>query len=140
MSASQDFPTGGRGWEAPEFAAGTPSAGELSPERGHDPDDELDAEARSDVALAAGEPSSEAVTHHLPSANASPSLAGSDADAALRLANEVRPLLGRQGFGDQRIDELAQSYIGQNIGETAEQFLLWAQAEGPLRQPWEPLI
>ena len=140
MSASQDFPTDGRGWEAPEFAAGTPCADHPSPQRGHEPDEELDAEPRTDIALAAGDPSSEAVTHHLPSANASPSLAGSDADAALRLANEVRPLLGRQGFGDQRIDELAQSFIGQNIGETTEQFLAWAQAEGPLRQPWEPLI
>lgn len=56
-----------------------------------------------------------------------------DAEArASRLAEEVRPVLGAEGFGDERIDELAHAFVHERIGTGAEEFVMWARAEGPI--------
>jgi hypothetical protein len=48
------------------------------------------------------------------------------------LANEARPMLGAQGFSDERIDELADAFVTSRIGESTEQFINWAIAQGPI--------
>lgn len=48
------------------------------------------------------------------------------------LADEVRPQLGSEGFSDERIDELADAFVTSRIGETTEQFVNWALAQGPI--------
>jgi hypothetical protein len=56
----------------------------------------------------------------------------SDPDERARLlADEARPLLGAEGFSDERIDELAFAFVNDNIGENTAQFVNWAMAEGP---------
>jgi hypothetical protein len=56
----------------------------------------------------------------------------SDPDERARLlADEVRPLLGADGFSDERIDELASAFVNDHVGEGAAQFVSWARAEGP---------
>jgi hypothetical protein len=56
----------------------------------------------------------------------------SDPDEVARLlADEARPLLGAEGFSDERIDELAFAFVTHHIGEGAQQFVNWALAEGP---------
>jgi hypothetical protein len=47
-------------------------------------------------------------------------------------AGRARPLLGSEGFSDERIDELADAFVDDRIGEGAEQFVRWAMAEGPI--------
>jgi len=53
-------------------------------------------------------------------------------EAANRLADEVRPVLGAEGYGDERIDELAHAFVHDRIGEGADEFVMWARAEGPI--------
>jgi hypothetical protein len=53
-------------------------------------------------------------------------------DVARRLAEEARPVLGAEGFSDERIDELAFAFVNDQIGEGAAQFVNWALAEGPI--------
>jgi hypothetical protein len=48
------------------------------------------------------------------------------------LADEARPLLGSEGFSDERIDELADAFVTSRIGETTEHFINWAIAQGPI--------
>ena len=56
----------------------------------------------------------------------------SDPDEVARLlADEVRPLLGAEGFSDERIDELAYAFVNDHVGEDRAQFVNWALAEGP---------
>jgi hypothetical protein len=56
----------------------------------------------------------------------------SDQDERARLlADEARPLLGADGFSDERIDELASAFVNDHIGEDMAQFVNWARAEGP---------
>jgi hypothetical protein len=55
---------------------------------------------------------------------------GSD-DVARRLAEEARPILGAEGFSDERVDELAFAFVNDHIGEGTAQFVSWAVAEGP---------
>jgi hypothetical protein len=52
-------------------------------------------------------------------------------DAARRLAEEARPVLGAEGYSDQRIDELAYAFVNDHIGKDSAQFINWAMAEGP---------
>jgi len=52
-------------------------------------------------------------------------------DVARRLAEEARPVLGAEGFSDERIDELAFAFVNDQIGEGGAQFVNWALAEGP---------
>jgi hypothetical protein len=52
-------------------------------------------------------------------------------DVARRLAEEARPVLGAQGFSDERIDELASAFVNDHVGEGGAQFINWALAEGP---------
>jgi hypothetical protein len=53
-------------------------------------------------------------------------------DVARRLAEEARPVLGAEGFSDERIDELAFAFVNDQVGEGAAQFVNWALAEGPI--------
>jgi hypothetical protein len=57
---------------------------------------------------------------------------GSDDVVARELAEEARPILGTQGFSDERIDELASAFVNDRIGEGGTQFVKWALAEGPI--------
>jgi hypothetical protein len=52
-------------------------------------------------------------------------------ERARALADEARPLLGADGFSDERIDELASAFVDDRVGEGAAQFVNWAQAQGP---------
>jgi hypothetical protein len=52
-------------------------------------------------------------------------------DVARRLAEDARPILGAEGFSDERIDELAYAFVNDHIGEDRDQFVNWAMAEGP---------
>jgi hypothetical protein len=52
-------------------------------------------------------------------------------DLAGQLADRTRPILGAEGFSDERIDELASAFVADHIGEGEEQFVNWARAEGP---------
>jgi hypothetical protein len=54
-----------------------------------------------------------------------------EAERARRLADEVRPILGAVGFTDTRIDDLSYAFVVDRIGEGSEEFLSWAQAQGP---------
>jgi hypothetical protein len=57
----------------------------------------------------------------------------SDPDERARsLADEARPLLGANGFSDERIDELASAFVYDHVGEGAAQFVNWALAQGPI--------
>jgi hypothetical protein len=57
----------------------------------------------------------------------------SDPDgAARRRADAARPLLGAEGFGGRRTDELASTFLTDHVGEGGAQFLGWARAEGPV--------
>jgi hypothetical protein len=52
-------------------------------------------------------------------------------DVARRLAEDARPILGAEGFSDERIDELAYAFVNDHIGEDNDQFVNWAMTEGP---------
>ncbi len=52
-------------------------------------------------------------------------------DPASELADRTRPILGAEGFSNERIDELASAFVDDRIGEGDEQFVNWARAEGP---------
>ena len=54
------------------------------------------------------------------------------AGRARAFADQARPLLGSEGFSDERIVELAEAFVDDRIGENAEQFVNWAIAEGPI--------
>jgi hypothetical protein len=54
-----------------------------------------------------------------------------EVESARLLANQARPLLGAEGFADERIDELASAFIAKDLGESVEEFLRWARLEGP---------
>lgn len=53
-------------------------------------------------------------------------------DVARRLAEDARPVLGADGFSDERIDELAYAFVNDHVGEDEAQFVNWALAEGPV--------
>jgi hypothetical protein len=53
-------------------------------------------------------------------------------ERARLLADETRPLLGADGFSDERIDELASAFVDDRVGEGAAQFVNWARVQGPL--------
>jgi hypothetical protein len=53
-------------------------------------------------------------------------------DAARRLADDARPLLGAEGFSNERIDELAYAFVNDHLGTGSSQFVGWALAEGPI--------
>jgi hypothetical protein len=56
-----------------------------------------------------------------------------DPDERVRLlAAEARPVLGAEGFGDERIDELANAFVHDRLGEDSGEFVRWARAEGPI--------
>jgi hypothetical protein len=60
-----------------------------------------------------------------------PAPVAAEVESARLLANEARPILGAEGFGDQRIDELADAFIGKDLGEDLDGFLRWARLQGP---------
>ena len=55
-----------------------------------------------------------------------------EAGRSRALADAARPLLGSEGFSDERIDELADAFVTSRIGEGTEQFVNWAIAQGPI--------
>jgi hypothetical protein len=54
-----------------------------------------------------------------------------EVESARLLANQARPVLGAEGFGDERIDELASAFIAKDVGESLDEFLRWARSQGP---------
>ena len=69
----------------------------------------------------------------------SPEPVAAEVESARLLANETRPVLGAEGYADQRIDELADAFIAHDIGEGTEEFLRWARLQGPIAQGEEEL-
>jgi hypothetical protein len=53
-----------------------------------------------------------------------------EVESARLLANQARPVLGAEGFSDERIDELASAFIAKDIGESFEEFVRWSRLEG----------
>jgi hypothetical protein len=53
-------------------------------------------------------------------------------DVARQLAEDARPVLGAEGFSDERIDELAYGFVNDNVGEDGAQFVNWALSQGPI--------
>ena len=52
-------------------------------------------------------------------------------DVARQLAEDARPVLGAEGFSDERIDELAYAFVNDHVGQGRAQFVNWALSEGP---------
>jgi hypothetical protein len=52
-------------------------------------------------------------------------------DVARQLAEDARPILGAEGFSDERIDELAYAFVNDHVGDDRAQFVNWALAQGP---------
>jgi len=50
---------------------------------------------------------------------------------ARQLAEDARPILGAEGFSDERIDELAYAFVNDRVGDDSAQFVNWALAQGP---------
>lgn len=63
--------------------------------------------------------------------DSAPEPVAAEVESARLLANDARPILGAEGFGDQRIDELADAFIGKDLGEGLDEFLRWARLQGP---------
>ena len=57
---------------------------------------------------------------------------GMEVESAHLLANDARQELGAAGFSDQRIDELADEFIANNVGQGTGEFLRWARRQGPV--------
>ena len=55
-----------------------------------------------------------------------------EVESARLLANQARPVLGAEGYADQRIDELASEFISRDVGEGIDEFLRWAELQGPI--------
>ena len=53
-------------------------------------------------------------------------------EVARRLAEDARPILGAEGFSDERIDELAHAFVNDDVGEDRAQFVNWALTQGPI--------
>jgi hypothetical protein len=54
-------------------------------------------------------------------------------DVARLLAEEARPLLGAEGFSDERIDELASAFVTHHVGEAGH-------SSSPGRSPKAPSV
>lgn len=52
-------------------------------------------------------------------------------DPARELADRTRPILGAEGFSDERVDELAYALVNDHVGKDSVQFVDWALAVGP---------
>ena len=63
--------------------------------------------------------------------DSAPEPVASEVESARLLANQARPVLGAEGFDDERIDELASAFIAKDIGEGIEELIRWSRAEGP---------
>ena len=63
-----------------------------------------------------------------------------EVESARLLANQARPRLAAEGFGDERIDELASAFIARDLGESLEGFLRWARAQGPVSQGGDGIL
>jgi hypothetical protein len=57
---------------------------------------------------------------------------GMEVESARLLANEARDELGAAGYSDTRIDELADAFIADNVGQGIEEFVRWASLQGPI--------
>jgi hypothetical protein len=52
---------------------------------------------------------------------------------ARQLAEDARPILGAEGFSDERIDELAYAFVNDRVGDDSAQFVNWGAHPGTLR-------
>jgi hypothetical protein len=52
-------------------------------------------------------------------------------DVARQFAEDARPILGAEGFSDERIDELAYAFVNDRVGDDSAQFVNWALTQGP---------
>jgi hypothetical protein len=59
-------------------------------------------------------------------------LGAAPGDLARQLAEDARPVLGAEGFSDERIDELAYAFVNDHVGQDRAQFINWALTQGPL--------
>ena len=71
---------------------------------------------------------------------AAPEPVDAEVESARLLANQARPRLAAEGFGDERIDELASAFIARDLGESLEGFLRWARAQGPVSQGGDGIL
>jgi hypothetical protein len=51
-----------------------------------------------------------------------------EVESARLLANEARDALRRRGLNDTDIDRLAGAFIAKDLGQSAEDFVAWADA------------
>jgi hypothetical protein len=51
-----------------------------------------------------------------------------EGESARLLANRARPILGREGFGDDELRTLADEYVALDRGEDLDRFVDWARA------------
>jgi hypothetical protein len=45
-------------------------------------------------------------------------------------AQETRPFLEAEGYTSQRIDELSLAFVANDVGQSREEFVDWARAQG----------
>ncbi len=64
------------------------------------------------------------------SPDSAPEPVAAEVESARLLANQARPMLAAEGFGDERIDELASAFIAKDLGSSVEGFVRWAKLEG----------
>jgi hypothetical protein len=62
--------------------------------------------------------------------DSAPEPVASEVESGRLLANQSRPVLGAEGFSDERIDELASAFIAKDIGTGVDEFVHWAMIEG----------
>jgi hypothetical protein len=60
--------------------------------------------------------------------NPQPSTA--EVESARILANEAREALRSAGLSDDRIRELADRYVAEDLGEDTDAFVAWARSQG----------
>jgi hypothetical protein len=61
-----------------------------------------------------------------------PTLISEEIESAHLLAQEARPFLEEEGYSNQRIDELALAFVANHVGQSREEFITWALAQGRL--------
>jgi hypothetical protein len=61
-----------------------------------------------------------------------PTLISEEIESAHLLAQESRPFLEEEGYSNQRIDELALAFVANHVGQSREEFITWALAQGRL--------
>ena len=60
-----------------------------------------------------------------------PQPSAAEVESARILANEAREELRSAGLSDDRIRELADRYVAEDLGEDTDAFVTWARSQGP---------